>query len=423
MFKVRPNGTTFGDSDRPVEPIHLPDNLDVNRIMTDCWKMGKKEYKDLKGSHAMKLFAATVNNLPRLMEFTREFILDKRGKKTPINQQYMSDLIAHVSKRTKQRYSKAHFDSLKIIVAIIFRDYKISLDEEVMEAVSNSVLTNRVSLCQDYKVIPTSNLFMLRVAAEYSDTITMASELNKCFDKIFKCIETAPTNQEGDLLEVVYREWLLVRLEAARQAAVEGIHTGTGGKGANKRKGISMARILGLGDKLKGLPIDLKQPAFTRKVDKDKPIELVPLANTSYENKSLYRAQLKNIAVIDPVSRPVVVIIPKAGEAWDVGVKMMSSSSSEPLYIFIDNKSRLENATEINSTTVKAMPKGGRQYKKTKKVIGDRLKFVYIYATMIDKPSYCVDNAIFMGRNESIKMMGPLAELCRVDRSFPIRVT
>jgi hypothetical protein len=85
---------------------------------------------------------------------------------------------------------------------------------------------------------------MLRIASLNSEGHLMALTLNECFGGIFDFIFNAAAvaaKEERNLLELVYKKWLRVHLEAARLAAGKRIAT----VGEEK---LTLARILGLGD-------------------------------------------------------------------------------------------------------------------------------------------------------------------------------
>jgi hypothetical protein len=91
------------------------------------------------------------------------------------------------------------------------------------------------------------------------------------------------------------------------------------------------------------------------------------------------------------------------------------------VFIFISNKAnedekpaRSWESVSIASPSVDNMPEKGSHYVHTKEVVGNRLPFLYIYATTYNIVTHSVDQAIFMGEKDTLAMLGPFAELCRV---------
>jgi hypothetical protein len=111
---------------------------------------------------------------------------------------------------------------------------------------------------------------------------------------------------------------------------------------------------------------------------------------------------------------------PKNEESFDLCVKV--SYSGEPLYVFIDNKSAKEPSDKevpVLKTSVSELPGGGEQYSRMKAIMDEKkLPFFYLYASTHDDETSVVDGrAIYMGRTDTISMLGPLGPLCRMARS------
>jgi hypothetical protein len=122
---------------------------------------------------------------------------------------------------------------------------------------------------------------------------------------------------------------------------------------------------------------------------------------------------------------PFKILIPKAGEAFDVCLVVHDpdeSSIRNSTYIFVDLKSKGEppdpNA-HINVDHIDKLPGSGKQYKNMKKMMTNtKLKYVYIYASTANISGELPDeNVIVMGRKELLKFLGPCAEIYMAARA------
>jgi hypothetical protein len=140
-----------------------------------------------------------------------------------------------------------------------------------------------------------------------------------------------------------------------------------------------------------------------------------------------YLQELDDVKVT--VMSPVTMILPtkssKNMEAWDLCLKVLYAGANDepqPVFVFIDNKAmeerpnRQQQPVAIQPQSIEKMPKKGRQYSRTKDVIGNRFPFLFIYATTDNVVTYSTDRAIYMGKRETLAMLGPFAELCQVGR-------
>ena len=458
MADVSPSGITYGTSGRSVVPLKLPQSLDIDQLVDSCWEMGHLPNDDL-GKHSLKLFAALLNKTPRLMEIARGFILDSRAKdrERAIDARYLSELLDHVSKKVDSRYYAPRLPSFDVMYSIIFNDHEVGFNKSLMTAISHSIVTNQIEFFLtseggNVALKPEASLFMLRKAAFNTTDNFMAKQLRDCFDKVFQFILSTAAPNEGDLLELVYREWLLVRLDAARLAVSRGIIVDNSASKALKRRVLdflnydvtlvdsapmTLARILGLGGyrhwgdfegevrKIFEVPLFMGSDHLHRCAPLGLPIQL---RHCSWDaDPTAYLRELNSVKVT--ATSPVAMIVPtkssKNMEAWDLCLKVLyvgATDEPQTVFIFIDNKAmeerpnREQQSVAVQPQSTKKMPKKGSQYSRTEDVIGKRFPFLFIYATTYNIVTYSTDRAIYMGKSETLAMLGPFAELCRVGR-------
>jgi hypothetical protein len=281
---------------------------------------------------------------------------------------------------------------------------------------------------------------MLWVAAKNTAPEPMATMLTKCLDTIFNNISAVSPKKAGDLLGLVYREWLLVRLEGVRQAAVLNIVLG--------QQPMTLARILGLcGFTGWGIFGEAVRNVFTVPVcisNRSAPIIPIVLSSSSRDaDASIFMDELENIKVTahDPVKVIKSWGVPENStreeEAWDLCLKVFypSEETGKPgvsVYVFINNKAKEEKAggdvADVTTPqTIYNFPSDKGQYNHIKDVVREYYKkkqeeedqkfpFLYVYATTYNISTYAVEQALYVGRTETSSMLGPLAELCRVGR-------
>jgi hypothetical protein len=179
-----------------------------------------------------------------------------------VERKFIAALIFYVSRRINTRYRKPALPRNFVLLSIIFNDTTIDVSDDVMGAVSLSLITSQPALPPPQSLnvaaslIPKSSFFMLWNAARNEpdpddDATELARPLLNCFDAVVGFINGTISGtssyssgkklgaDKGDSLELIYRQWLLLRLQAAQSAAMIGLESIGGTK-------ITLARMLGL---------------------------------------------------------------------------------------------------------------------------------------------------------------------------------
>ncbi len=211
-------------------------------------------------------------------------------------------------------------------------------------------------------------------------------------------ISSCRTNVDDEVLEVAFLNWLeirlLLQLKISREFNLQNLFSIVGGS----------------------IPPPFLK-LFSRNYSIDYNVPSTELSHDSHKSKTKFIKELKKQTVTNV--EPFKILIPKAGEAFDVGLVVHDSDENlirNSTYLFIDLKSKIEPPDQIEQIKVdniKKLPGSGKQYKYMKKLMMDtELKFVYIYASTANLTGCLPDeNVIIMGREEVLEFLGPCAEV------------
>ena len=415
-------------SGRDVIPIILSSKLNKTEVVSKIWNVGSKAVVSLEVQYRLELMAATVHQLPRLVEMTKDIISDD-FLQVSINATLIIDTYQKLKVLAEKKYKVSDPLADSIYRDIIFQEAVKLSGRDAKRAIITSVITNSLTYVGSEEVvpIPETSLIMLWISASKGDT-EIAKALSSGIDTIVTSIaECVP---QGKLWEICYYEWMKIRMKAAigyRRSKM-------------KPEPMSIAKLLGITNT--ALIPSAHRSIFTALLrPKDTAKKPVQLSYDSYTNPNGFREEIFN-GTAESKDVPITIVIPSNGEAWDLCLKIFAGKGKKPMYVFIENKSmgetlnstykpveswlsrredRRANNTEVNennNTTVSVddLHQNGKQYKHTKEVMGS-VDFVYIYFKTHNVESFTVENAIEMGRSDSMRYLGPLYELYKVGRS------
>ena len=419
-------GITF--SGRDVVPIILASKLDKTKVVTEIWRVGSKSHVSPEVLHRLELMAATVHQLPRLVEMTKDIVTDD-FLLAIINPTLVKAVYHDLFVKASNKYKTSLSLPNSLYSAIIFQD-AIRLDDEGAKmAIISSVITNSLSYVGSKEAVksPETSLMMLWISASKGGS-AFAVAIASGIDTIVNSI--AVFHPKGKLWETCYYEWMKIRIQAARAS--------------DSDKRMSIAKLLGI-ENNDIIPPPHRSlfiaPLHLYNLD----VKEINLPCNSYNDPNRVRSEIDiNATVCEEI--PVVIIIPAEGEAWDLCLKIFAGEGKKPMHVFIENKSaevtsnstrmpdetwkeirakRIENIERDNMTikcarndtvSIYDLFKYGKQYMHTKEMMESR-DFVYIYFKTHNVESFRVENAIEMGRSDSMRYLGPLYELYKVGRS------
>ena len=202
---------------RALQPIILTSKLGEAAIVEKIWNfdMIQTSKDDLD---TLRLIAATVNNLPRLVEFVRDFINSKRsGQTSPlvIDAMFVKELFTNLNDRISYRYHGLKCPEDETLQAIILGD-GVQFTAKVEEAIRDSVITNSLEDFTKDQIIqnPEVSLAMLLRVTEKS-TSKLAIGIHKGIAAIIDGIVEG--RGKGIFWELSFYEWIKIRLLAARR--------------------------------------------------------------------------------------------------------------------------------------------------------------------------------------------------------------
>jgi len=463
-------------SNRPIFPVLLADRLDKNRV-TDIWVStldGKRKLQvpplenvSTVERRALYLVAATLSDIPRLVEFVNDYLRDSLP--TPIDGKTISDLFEMLFTKIQHWYSLKEFSSMEesLIIAIILKQ-RIRMDDmDLIAAISNSIITNTITIFGPNEYLDGYRASLLMIFAVIRETENLSDfgvTALECLSGIFSSLkesyeesakelksEQSTTNDsdheerivEGLILEKVVRYWVQLKLRAAAAATI-----------SVNSDGLSLLTILSL----KGRRLIPPQyyDLFSRPRLFSCNIPTVQLMSRSYDGEAVFLNELEEVdygAFPDSAEHVgawenqqetggftgpskgrerrrarrqirlhrtrVVIIIPHSGEAWDIGLKIRFPQMDTDFYILIDLKSRREGGQSSETDDPPSVPKFANrsQYKHTSTVMGRRMfNFVYIYMSTYAIESRVDDLCILLGNSDTTFFLGPISDLYRALR-------
>jgi hypothetical protein len=153
--------------------------------------------------------------------------------------------------------------------------------------------------------------------------------------------------------------------------------------------------------------------------------EVVQLAANSYDAVGTFLDELDSVEV--NVKRPVCILRSAEKDSWDVCVKAYNPNTGRPFHVFFDCKSGAEFEPGRKNTRIEEDLLKRKQYNHTATVLGSARDHLYIYCIThegvlestlsLHADSKSDIGGAIMGRESTLELLGPFAELYRVARS------
>jgi hypothetical protein len=420
-------------TDREVVLLVPPPRLSPECVLELWWKVGglTAEQKAL-----LLTLIAVYNNMPRGLEYAARFLHLPENVDRRVDKELVSDLMDHMLVKANNRYCPL-FPPMDILKAAFFRE-KVPVDATLLGAFRDSVVTNPLAMrSKNAKIIPDVSLLLLKVTcAKLSKRATssgaaLARIIEQGIDSVqgamLGAVDRPP--RPGDALEEALTQVLRIRLALA-------IETGS--------ESLTLQRLCGL--QLEEGYSDDTATALQTPLSMQKNLgeaqEVVKLSASSYESSgTAFLAELDAIEV--SADRPIRILRSAHGDSWDVCVKAHNPDTGRPFHIFFDCKSGAEFVPGRNNSVVEDLLRERQQYINTATVLssgtagGPPRDHVYIYCITHDGipegtlplrkgeagglvvngrdllPHHCA----IMGRDRTLELLGPFAELYRAVRS------
>ena len=406
-------------SSRAVEALVLPSTLNKTLIVTEIWNKGNRTYESPQDLYRLELIAATVNNLPRLVEIVENYIKSMQTVTLSIDKKFVKGLYLEMGRQLASRYSRAgKCPSDQLLGALIFGD-GVNLDGDTVKCITHSLITNCiVDFAEDQRLDePEMSLALMQHYTSMGKT-QFAKAISGGIAAIIDAI--TDDEDEGHLWEIAYYEWMKIRLQAAScYVPNENVPFDQKIMKIMKLFGITQKSIVPdahLDMLLAPLGLPNRGVPSWREYN---------LTNSSYKKPKSFLKEIDNIAL--SAQSPIAILRPVKGDAFDLCLKILVPGYDEPMHVFVENKAMKEsNETasrvlyDINKSkdkiAVEDFKSKGRQYIQTETVMADR-KIVYIYARTQKSVSYGINNAIELGRDDSFGFLGPLSDLYQTAKS------
>jgi hypothetical protein len=307
-LEISPIGQT--SSNRIVRPIILPSKLNVNDIVKKIWKLKDDRFA---------LVAATLNELPRLVQFAYDFI----SKKGNINfeREDISALYDYVFFQTRGMYGTRDMQlpSRSLLLKLIYGE-RVDI-VETTDAIICSVVTNSLgSFTDKSQISPEVSLTMLYLASENDLPL-----LHEGLRMIYDTVKVNP-NDIGHVMETAFLQWLKIRLSVVVAAESENL---------------TLKKLMGLQS------LDLIPPRFDDIFEEGyklkRNIKSIELQTSSRKNITKFIDDLKAVQISE--FNPMRIFLPAPIEgredSFDVGLKVFAPDN-DPLYLFFELKSKNE---------------------------------------------------------------------------------
>jgi hypothetical protein len=292
-----------------------------------------------------------------------------------------------------------------------------------LDAFRDSVVTNPiVDASSEAEIIPDVSLLLLKVACGKVISLKEADSrwaLARIIEQGIDCVEgtilgtAGSPSSMGDALEKALTEVLRIRLALA-------IETGS--------ETLTLQRFCGL--KLwrgysSGITKALKSPLLMQIAFADGQ-EVVKLNACSRQSEGVaFLAELDGIEVSADI--PIRILRSSSGDSWDVCVKAYNPNTGRPFHVFFDCKSGAEFEPGRKNTRIEEDLLKRKQYNHTATVLGSARDHLYIYCIThegvlestlsLHADSKSDIGGAIMGRESTLELLGPFAELYRVARS------
>ena len=430
-------------TDRKVVLLVPPPRLSPELVLETWWK--PKEGATAEQTALLLTLIALYNNMPRALEFAAGFLHLPKNMERVVDRKLVSDLTAHMLIEAYERYSP-QFPPTLILKSAFFRTL-LPVDESLLGAFQTSVVTNPiVERSKDAMIVPDVSLLLLQVACNKASKIDgpdairhLAHIIGQGIDNVLG-VMLAPAPSMGVALEVALTEVLRIRLALA-------IQNGTETLTLQRLCGLTNLDVHGKATNealLSPLPLPL-QLSDGVLASNCAVLKLKAKANDNLGGAGAFLAELDAIDV--GAEHPVRILRSAPDDSWDVCVKAYNPATRRPFHVFFDCKSGSEFEPERNNTKIKEDLRARNQYAVTSTALAlsssdgsPPRDFVFVYCvTHEDIPDGMLPleegeggavqggaateqgrlprNCAVMGRDSTIKLLGPFAEMYRVARS------
>ena len=125
----------------------------------------------------------------------------------------------------------------------------------------------------------------------------------------------------------------------------------------------------------------------------------------------------------------VRILRPHKQEAWDVCVVSFNAATKKPFYVFFDCKTDAEFADFQIDKYIRRDLADPEQYRHIKAMMGSSRDFLFVYLSMHegftgqavpaenDEEKDLASRCVFLGRTNTLELLGPFSEIYRVARS------
>eukprot|EP01041_Mallomonas_annulata_P004014 gene4014-7994_t len=394
---IAPLGITT--STRTIHFITLSNNLNVTRIVDDMWN-----FKNITSDErfTLCLLAATVNSVPRLVEYAKVAIQDvltiRKSESATLTKDDIRVVVESIIKRVKVGY-RIRQPSDKLLKKIIFGEVVSLKNKGVRSGITHSIITNSVEPVDldDHVIESVESSFMMLMSISYKSHL---KELNNGFLAMMNAITEFRVNEVGFILEVISFEWMKCRIVVCNAS----------------KKDLSLASLLGLSKERLDVVISPKY----------KKIMSTKILTGNLQIKELSALATKDAldAVEFKVDSQLILIKPFQGERWDICLKTYLTNQSTPFYTFVELKSIDESEANFKKIskivegeiTLETFPKNGTQYNATNIMMQNASNFMYIYINTYNSDSFSMGKVSCLNREDTFRFLGPIVPFYLVAR-------
>ena len=216
MTSLEAESLAVTDSSRDVKPIDLASQLNVTEIVDKIWLQNLNKIEgfrvDKPTYRSLLLLAASVNTIPRLVEFVNDILVHQVKNGKNFDYETFSQLFKELFGRVKSKYRDAPFPNGKYLRALLLGT-GILIDPDVVKLIRRSVYVNQVSNYvddSDVTIIPQGNLFFLNASITIQEN-AITRNLISLSNLVSDCVKN---KNEGDTFEKVFLKWTQVKLLA-----------------------------------------------------------------------------------------------------------------------------------------------------------------------------------------------------------------
>ena len=195
------------DWSRAMISFDIPSALNVRRIVKVWWKCNEED------ENMFLYVAACVNELPRAVEIVGEYIKETCDRKK--DAKYIRDLFFYLTCELQSKYSWTKGLSKEIMYSILFTE-EMTMDENLEEYVSQSILLNSIERCtmySDSQIVPETSLVALASMDTDTDTSTLSDLCNEVYEEIVSKIALMAEDRSIQRISFgsVIAKWLYYR--------------------------------------------------------------------------------------------------------------------------------------------------------------------------------------------------------------------